>query len=130
MKCDLYFRPASSLVVSHWKLRLGTYGWVTIQPSQPKQAILWTGFDFSVFFCRILQFLLVLLLTCHWTYCIKNCLCIWFVKDLGRLLGPSSPVVYSSWSGPLLLSVMVNCLDIGTVLLLYLNSHSPEIISY
>ena len=29
---------------------MGTYGWVSIQPSQPKQAILRTGFDFNVFF--------------------------------------------------------------------------------
>ena len=32
----------TSLAVSHWKLRLDTYGWVSIQPSQPKQAILRT----------------------------------------------------------------------------------------
>jgi len=29
---------------------MDTYGWVSIQPSQPKQAIFRTGFDFNVFF--------------------------------------------------------------------------------
>ena len=43
-------RIGTSLAVSHWKLRMDTYGWVSIQPSQPKQAILRTGFDFNVFF--------------------------------------------------------------------------------
>ena len=58
----------TSLAVSHWKLRMDTYGWVSIQPSQPKQAILRTGFDFNVFFSGVLQFQLVQSLTRHWTY--------------------------------------------------------------
>ena len=29
-----------------WKLRMDTYGWVSIQPSQPKQAIFRTSFAF------------------------------------------------------------------------------------
>ena len=43
----------TSLAVSHWKLRMDFYGWVSVQPSQPKQAILRTGFDFNVFFSGI-----------------------------------------------------------------------------
>ena len=39
---------------------MDTYGWVSIQPSQPKQAIFRTGFDFNVFFSGILQFQLVI----------------------------------------------------------------------
>ena len=57
----------TSLAVSHWKLRMDTYGWVSIQPSQPKQAILRTGFDFNVFFNGVLQFQLVRSLTRRWT---------------------------------------------------------------
>ena len=49
----------TSLAVSQWKLRMDTYGWVSIQPSQPKQAIMRTGFDFNVFFSGVLQFQLV-----------------------------------------------------------------------
>ena len=49
----------------------GSYGWVPIQPSQPKQAIFRTGFDFTVFFSGILQFQLVRSLTRRWTYCIN-----------------------------------------------------------
>ena len=36
-----------SLAVSQWKLRMDTYGWESIQPSQPKQAIIRTGFDLT-----------------------------------------------------------------------------------
>ena len=46
---------------------MDTYGWVSIQPSKTKQAILWTGLDFNVFFSGVLQFQLVQSLTCHWT---------------------------------------------------------------
>jgi len=35
---------------TYWKLRMDIYGLVSIQPSQPKQAILRNGFDFNVFF--------------------------------------------------------------------------------
>ena len=50
------------------EIKDGTYGWVPIQPSQPKQAIFRTGFDFTVFFSGILQFQLVQSLTRRWTY--------------------------------------------------------------
>ena len=33
--------------------KMDTYGWVSIQPSQPKQAIPRTGFDLNVFFSGI-----------------------------------------------------------------------------
>ena len=46
----------TSLAVSHWKLRMDTYGWVSIQPSQPKQAIFRIGFNVNVFFSRIYRF--------------------------------------------------------------------------
>ena len=49
------------------KLRMDSYGWVLIQPSQPKQAIIRTGFDFNVFFSGVLQFQLVRSLTRRWT---------------------------------------------------------------
>jgi len=55
------------LAVSHWKLRMEAYGWVSIQLSQPKQAILQTSFNFNVFFCEVLQFQLVRSLKCRWT---------------------------------------------------------------
>ena len=42
----------TSFAVSHWKLRMDTYGWVSFQPSQPKQAILRTGKLISLFFPR------------------------------------------------------------------------------
>ena len=29
---------------------MDAYDWESIQPSQPKEAILWTGFDFNFFF--------------------------------------------------------------------------------
>ena len=60
------------LAVSHWKLRMGTYGWVSIQPSQLKQANLRTGFDVNVFFRGVLQFQLVRSLTRRWTWCISS----------------------------------------------------------
>ena len=44
-----YFN-GTSLAVLYWKLRMDTYGLVSIQPSQPKQAILRNGFNFNVFF--------------------------------------------------------------------------------
>ena len=47
----------TSLSVSHWKLRMDTYGWVSIQLSQPKQAILRTSFDFDVFFSGLFRVL-------------------------------------------------------------------------
>ena len=47
----------TSLAVSHWKLRMDTYGWVSIQLSQPKQAILRTSFDFDVFFSGLFRVL-------------------------------------------------------------------------
>ena len=65
---EVVHRLITSLAVSHWKLRMDTYGWVSTQPSQPKQAILRTGFDFNVFFSGILQFQLVRSLTRRWTW--------------------------------------------------------------
>ena len=55
----LKFFEGIFLAVSHWKLRMDTYGWVSIQPYQPKQAIFRTGFNFNVFFNGVLQFQLV-----------------------------------------------------------------------
>ena len=55
------------LEVLHWKLRMGTYGWVSIQPSQLKQANLRTGLNLNVFFSGGLQFQLVRSLTRRWT---------------------------------------------------------------
>ena len=43
------------------------YGWVPIQPFQPKQAIFRTGFDFNVFFSGVLEFQLVRSLITHAT---------------------------------------------------------------
>ena len=54
---------------------MDTYGWVSLRPFQPKQAILRTGFDFDVFFCKVLQFQLVRSLTRRWTYCINSFNC-------------------------------------------------------
>ena len=62
------FLPVQSIYVGS---KDGTYGWVPIQPSQPKQAVFRTGFDFTVFFSGILQFQLVRSLTRRWTYCIN-----------------------------------------------------------
>ena len=59
------------LAVSHWKLRMDTYGWVSIQSSQLKQANLRTGFDVNVFFSGVLQFQLVRSLKRRWTWCIS-----------------------------------------------------------
>ena len=56
------------------------YGWVPIQPSQPKQAIFRNGFDFTVFFSGILQFHLVRSLTRRWTYCINYVLQLFLLK--------------------------------------------------
>ena len=53
------------------EIKEGTYGWVPIRPSKPKQAIFRTGFDFTVFFSGILQFQLVRSLTRRWTNCIN-----------------------------------------------------------
>ena len=61
----------TSLAVSHWKSRMDTSGWVSIQPSQPKQAILRTDFDFNVFFSGVVRFQLVRSLTRRWQD--KNC---------------------------------------------------------
>ena len=55
------------LAVSRWKLRMGTYGWVSIQPSQLKLANLRTGFAVNVFFSGVLEFQLVRSLTRRWT---------------------------------------------------------------
>lgn len=49
------FRNGTFLVVSQWKLRMGTYGWEQIQPSQPKETIFSTGFNF-VFFLSFYSF--------------------------------------------------------------------------
>ena len=51
----LIFRNGTFLVVSQWKLRMGTYGWEQIQPSQPKETIFSTGFNF-VFFLSFYSF--------------------------------------------------------------------------
>ena len=56
----------TSLAVSYWTLRMEMYGWVSIQTSQPKQAILQTSFNFYVFFSAALQFQLVWSLKCCW----------------------------------------------------------------
>ena len=50
------FRNGSFLVlVSQWKLRMGTYDWEQIQPSQLKETIFSTGFKF-VFFLSLYSF--------------------------------------------------------------------------
>ena len=54
----------TSLAVSHWKLGMYTYGRVSIQPSQPEQAIFRTGFDFNVFLNGVLQFQLYQIKAC------------------------------------------------------------------
>ena len=83
---------------SRWKLRMGTYGWVSIQPSQLKQANPRTSFDVNVFFSGVLQFQLVWSLTRRWTWCISSFSYSHLHELCNRLFPSSRPSLFQSES--------------------------------